>query len=72
MCGPLAFSVVEGSHRITEWRTSSGLHVGSCAAVGASLPMIAFLKPAAANASFQSSIPFFSHGTHLRGVAASM
>src|SRR5436305_1346761 len=60
MCGPLAFSVVDGSQRITEWRTSSGLHEGSCAAVGISFPTMAFLKPAAANASFQSSMPFFS------------
>ena len=29
--------------------------------------MIAFLKPAASKAGFQSSTPFFSHGTHLRG-----
>src|ERR1039458_5995156 len=29
ICGPLAFSVVDGSQRITEWRTSSGLQVGS-------------------------------------------
>jgi hypothetical protein len=34
--------------------------------------MIAFLKPAASNATFQSSTPFFSHGTHFFGVAASM
>ena len=34
--------------------------------------MMAFLKPAASKASFQSSMPFFSHGTHFFGVAASM
>jgi hypothetical protein len=33
--------------------------------------MMAFRKPAASNASCQSSIPFFTKGTHFRGVAGS-
>ena len=72
MCGPLAFSIVEGSQRITEWRTSSGLQSGSSSGVGVFLAMMAFLKPAASKATFQSSTPLISHGTHLVGVAASM
>ncbi len=72
MCGPLAFSTVDGSQRITECRMSSGAQSGSSFAVGASLAMIAFLNPAAANASFQSSTPFFNHGAHFFGVVESM
>ena len=34
-------------------------------------PMIAFRKPAASNATFQSSIPFITYGTHFFGVAGS-
>ncbi len=40
-------STVEGSHAITECRISSGAQVGSSFAVGAGLPIIAFLNPAA-------------------------
>ena len=72
MCGPDAFSIVEGSQRITEYRASSGLHSGSCSAVGASFAMIAFLKPAASNAACQLSTPFYMYGTHLVGVAGSI
>ncbi len=61
MCGPEAFSVVDGIHRITECRTSSGLKSGSSSCVGAIFAMIAFLNPAASNAGCQSSMPFFSH-----------
>ena len=42
------------------------------AAWAAFLPMMAFLNPAASKATFQSSTPLMSQGTHLVGVAASM
>ena len=69
MCGPEAFSTVDGSHRITEYRASSGLQSGSSA--GASLATIALRNPAASNAGCQSSMPFFTYGTHFAGVAGS-
>ena len=57
MCGPDAFSIVEGSQRITEYRASSGLKSGSCSGVGATFAMIAFLNPAASNAFCHFSTP---------------
>ena len=72
MCGPIAFSMVEGSQRITELRTSSGLKSGSSFSVGAILAMIALRNPAASKAGCQSSTPFFSHSRHCTGVAESM
>jgi len=49
---------------------SSGDQSGSFA--GGSAAMMASLNPAASNAGCQSSIAFFSHGTHFVGVFGSM
>jgi hypothetical protein len=68
-CGPTAFSVVDGSQRITVWRMSSGLQSGSFA--GASMATIPSLNPAASNATCQSVIALRIHGFHWSGVAGS-
>src|SRR5437899_1839178 len=72
MFGPDAFSVVEGNHRMTEYRASSGLHFGSSSVVGACFAMIAFLKPASSNAGCHDSMPFLMYGRHFNGVAESI
>src|SRR6266545_2552326 len=63
-CGPTEFSTVDGSHRTTVCLTSSGDQSGSSEGGGGSLATIPFLKPAASNAAFHSSIPAFTYGIH--------
>ena len=70
-CGPEAFCTCDGSQRITEYRTSSGLNSGSSSKEGGIRPWIALLKPAASKASCQSSIPWMRYGRHFSGVAGS-
>src|SRR5258706_12960712 len=67
---PYAFSIVDGSPRIVEFRASSRSKLGS--AVGPTLAVIALLIPAARNTGSHISTPLISHGTHLAGVAGSM
>ena len=70
--GPCAFATSEGLYTIAENRASSRLQVESSAQVGASLPMMAFLKPAFSNAFCQSLTPWIKYGTHFLGVAGSI
>ena len=69
--GPVAFSMVEGNQRITEYRTSSGDQSGSSCGVGASRATIPFLNPAASNAGCQSSMALRIQGLSQVGVAGS-
>ena len=50
---------------------SSGLKSGFSSFEGASLAIIAFLKPAFSKDLFQSSTPFLMNGFHIVGVAGS-
>ncbi len=68
-CGPTAFSVVDGSQRITVWRMSSGDQSGSLA--GTSPGTMPSLKPAASNACCHSMMPARTNGFHRSGVAGS-
>ena len=70
--GPFALSVAEAKYLITEYLTSSGLQSGSSSFEGGSFANIAFLNPAASNATCQSSTPCFKYFLHLTGVAGSM